>query len=87
MVLICLTSFGNLSRPLQTINLGYRDMKPFDRLRIGLKRLDEFAPDPRNARTHSKEQIELVAKSIEEFGFINPIIIDEAGSIMAGHPL
>lgn len=85
MVLICLTSFGTLSRPQLAINLGYWDMKPFDRFKVELKRLDELTPDPRNARTHSEKQIALIAKSIEEFGFINPIIVDEAGSIMAGH--
>jgi DNA modification methylase len=42
-------------------------------------------PDPRNARTHSSRQIELVAKSITEFGFVNPVVVDEAGNILAGH--
>lgn len=54
-------------------------------LQIEMRSIRALKPDPRNARTHSEKQIELVAKSIEEFGFINPIIIDEAGRIMAGH--
>jgi len=38
-----------------------------------------------NARTHSKIQINQIAASIEEFGFINPILIDEDGYVIAGH--
>ena len=42
-------------------------------------------PDPRNARTHSKQQIQQIEASIRSFGFTNPILIDEAGVIIAGH--
>ena len=42
-------------------------------------------PYPRNARTHSKKQIAAIARSIARFGFINPVLIDEADQIMAGH--
>lgn len=42
-------------------------------------------PYPANARTHSKKQISQIAKSIEEFGFTNPVLIDSAGQIIAGH--
>ena len=42
-------------------------------------------PDPRNTRTHSKQQIRQVADSIKAFGFVNPILIDEADRIIAGH--
>ena len=38
-----------------------------------------------NAKTHSEEQIQKMANSIEEFGFNNPILIDESGEIIAGH--
>mgnify|MGYP006276874539 CR=1 FL=1 len=41
--------------------------------------------DPRNARTHSKRQIGQIARSITRFGFTNPILVDEAGVIIAGH--
>jgi DNA modification methylase len=43
------------------------------------------SPDPRNARTHSKQQIQQIETSIQSFGFTNPILIDEAGVIIAGH--
>ncbi len=47
--------------------------------------ITDLKPDPRNTRTHSKQQIRQVADSIEEFGFVNPILIDEADRIIAGH--
>jgi len=42
-------------------------------------------PSPRNARTHSAKQIQQIARSIREFGFTNPVLIDEARTILAGH--
>ncbi len=42
-------------------------------------------PDPRNTRTHSQQQIRQVADSIEQFGNVNPSLIDEADRIIAGH--
>lgn len=45
----------------------------------------DLVPYARNARTHSEEQIELLARSINEFGFINPVLIDNDGGIVAGH--
>ena len=42
-------------------------------------------PYARNARTHSPKQIAQIAASISEFGFNNPVLIDHAGEIIAGH--
>ncbi len=42
-------------------------------------------PDARNARTHSKKQIEQIAASIAAFGFTNPLLIDEDSVLIAGH--
>jgi len=39
----------------------------------------------KNPRTHSDDQITEIAASIKEFGFTNPVLIDEAGGIIAGH--
>lgn len=40
----------------------------------------------RNARTHSGEQVKRIAESIQEFGFLNPILLDSATKeIIAGH--
>jgi len=42
-------------------------------------------PDPRNARTHPKQQINQIVASIRQFGFVNPILADPDGRIIAGH--
>jgi len=52
--------------------------------------IEQVAPNairanPRNARTHDRHQIEQIAASIRAFGFTNPILLDEAGVIIAGH--
>lgn len=39
----------------------------------------------RNARTHSKKQIAQIAASIQQFGFVNPVLVDADGAIVAGH--
>lgn len=39
----------------------------------------------RNARTHSDEQVRQIANSISEFGFNNPILLDDTDTIIAGH--
>jgi len=45
----------------------------------------ELRPHPNNARTHSRKQIRQIAKSIEKFGFCNPVLIDNDKQIIAGH--
>jgi DNA modification methylase len=47
--------------------------------------VNAIKPSARNARTHSKKQIRQIADSITAFGFLVPILIDEAGVIIAGH--
>ncbi len=42
-------------------------------------------PYTQNARTHSKKQIRQIAKSIERFGFCNPVLVDDQMQIIAGH--
>lgn len=45
----------------------------------------KLLPYARNARTHSPEQVAQIAASIQEFGFVAPILIDERGELIAGH--
>ena len=45
----------------------------------------EITPYARNSRTHSDEQVAQVAASIKEFGWTNPILVDETNTIIAGH--
>lgn len=54
-------------------------------LQVTYKDLSELTPDPRNARTHPKRQIEQIVASISEFGFTNPILADPEGNLIAGH--
>ena len=51
-------------------------------LRILYKNPNELKLNTRNSRTHSKKQLHQIAKSIEAFGFNNPVLIDEASSII-----
>ena len=48
-------------------------------------KITELKPYKNNARTHNEKQIEKVANSIKEFGFINPILIDSDKMVLAGH--
>jgi len=54
-------------------------------LLIEERSLTSLQVNPRNARTHSKKQIAQIAASIREFGFTNPVLIDDDGMILAGH--
>lgn len=47
--------------------------------------ISDLIPFARNSRTHSDAQIAQIAASIREFGWTNPLLIDEAGGIIAGH--
>lgn len=55
------------------------------KLKIIQKDTHSLAPYVKNARTHSKKQIEQIAASIKEFGFNNPILIAENDEVIAGH--
>jgi DNA modification methylase len=53
--------------------------------RIELLPVGQLTPYRNNARIHSKKQIRLIADSIQRFGFVNPVLIDDADEIIAGH--
>ena len=53
--------------------------------RIELIGVDQLIPQKANPRTHSRKHIRQIAKSIERFGFVNPVIIDDGSHIIAGH--
>jgi len=48
-------------------------------------RVGNLRPYAKNARTHSKKQIKQIARSIERFGFTNPVLISNENEIIAGH--
>ena len=54
-------------------------------LTVIYKPIGDLIPYARNSRTHSEAQVAQIAASIKEFGFTNPVLIDEDGGIIAGH--
>jgi len=55
------------------------------KLSIHYRPTSELIPYARNSRTHSQDQVQQIASSIKEFGFTNPVLIDEQSTIIAGH--
>lgn len=53
--------------------------------RIELWPIERLIPYARNARVHSQQQIDAIARSIRELGFNNPILVDGNDGILAGH--
>ncbi|AET91703.1 DNA methylase N-4/N-6 domain protein [Burkholderia sp. YI23] len=54
-------------------------------MQIVERAIADLVPYERNARTHSPAQIKLLVASLREFGFINPVLIDEHDRVIAGH--
>lgn len=61
------------------------ERKPEERLCLEMLPLEKLVPSPRNARTHSPAQVAEIAGSIRAFGFTNPILVGDAGDVIAGH--
>lgn len=47
--------------------------------------IEKLVPYAKNSRTHSEEQVAQIASSIREWGFTTAVLVDESGSIIAGH--
>ncbi len=54
-------------------------------LKVERRKLAHLKPAERNARVHPSEQIERLAKSLAEYGWTNPILVDAKNEIVAGH--
>src|SRR5436189_3874796 len=54
-------------------------------MKIDYTPVRELRPYSNNARTHSKKQVQQIANSIKNFGFCNPVLVDDAKQIIAGH--
>jgi len=59
-------------------------MRPFDS-KIEIVPLSSLSPAPTNARLHDKKQIEMIARSIRQYGWTNPLLVDENGQVLSGH--
>jgi len=55
------------------------------KMQIVFRETKELIPYISNAKTHTDRQVQQIAASIKEFGFMNPILIDEGNLILAGH--
>ena len=54
-------------------------------MQIHSRPVDGLIPYARNSRTHTDEQVAQIAASIREFGWTNPVLLDGASGIIAGH--
>ena len=63
--------------------IGKTDQWPADQ--IVKRQVADLTPYARNSRQHSQAQIAQIAASIKEWGWTQPIIIDDEGGILAGH--
>jgi ParB-like chromosome segregation protein Spo0J len=52
---------------------------------LEIRKLGAIKPHPKNARTHPSKQIDRLVESINQFGFTNPLLVDENNIILAGH--
>jgi DNA modification methylase len=53
--------------------------------KVERRALKTLIPYAKNARTHSTEQVAQIAASMKEWGWTNPVLVDEGGEIIAGH--
>ncbi len=67
----------------EKIKVGTINAWPADK--VERRAVADLIPYARNARTHSDAQVAQIAASVKEWGWTTPILIDEAGSIIAGH--
>lgn len=55
------------------------------KLKIEYRPVADLIPYAQNARTHSAEQVAQIVASIQEFGWTNPVLVDGANGVIAGH--
>ena len=61
------------------------DLKEWPAFNVERRAISELKPYLNNARTHSKEQVAQIVASMKEWGWTQPVLVDEAGMIIAGH--
>ena len=71
-------------KPMATKTLPFDENFDSD-LVVTMQPVEDLIPYDKNPRTHSPTQIERIAASITEFGFTNPILVDEDLNVIAGH--
>ena len=53
--------------------------------KVERRKVKDLVPYAKNARTHSEEQIDQIARAIEQWGWTVPCLVDEKGGLIAGH--
>ena len=76
---------SEITRPTAESTRAGRDLQSGLGLRLEDRPVASLIPYVRNARTHSEEQLALIAGSIREFGFTNPVLVDGENGVIAGH--
>lgn len=54
-------------------------------IQIEYRDVSDLALDPRNPRQHSQKQVNQIADSIREFGFVMPVVVDDRSQVVIGH--
>jgi DNA modification methylase len=60
-------------------------MEKFDQLQVDYVSISSLKEYANNTKVHDRQQVKQIKKSITEFGYINPILVDEKNEIIAGH--
>jgi ParB-like nuclease domain len=74
---------AEIARP--AINAGFESLSVIGGRHIEAIAVEKLKPRKTNARTHSRKQIRQIADCIKRFGFNNPVLVDDADAIIAGH--
>ena len=74
-----ITKATSRSRRDATTNAGLIEIQ------IQYRSVSDLALDTRNPRQHSQRQINQIADSIREFGFVMPVVTDDTGQVVIGH--
>ena len=81
------TTCGHLSKCVRTqqkenrMNIDFKDLQ----LNIEYVDIDQVKTFDKNPRTHTRDQVQQIADSMRQFGWVNPILVDENYEIIAGH--
>lgn len=68
-----------------TVAKNQRGTDAEPKLKVAYRSPTELKPDPMNPNRHSKRQVQQLAKSIDSFGFVAPILVDKNSNVIAGH--
>ncbi|WP_284270711.1 ParB N-terminal domain-containing protein, partial [Bradyrhizobium iriomotense] len=74
-----MTNSSNAGRRSAETNAGLVEIQ------IQYRPVGDLVLDPRNPRQHSQTQVNLIADSIREFGFVMPIVVDDTRQVVIGH--